>query len=123
MFLFYSLVGTDVEDILEELVGGTDVVPTQGEELIATIESIVIKLEAVIGNRTVPTLALEAGMNARVRDWSTQVRAMKYWDRGGEGWEGKGRGGQGRAGQEEDGRGMAHHRKMGVVICSVQYLH
>ena len=32
---------------------------------------------------TVPTLALEAGMNARDRFWSTQVRAMKYWDRGG----------------------------------------
>ena len=69
--------------MLEALVGGTDVVPSQGEELIATIESIVIKLEAVIGNRTVPTLALEAGMNARVKDWSTQVRAIKYQGMGG----------------------------------------
>ena len=40
--------------------------------------NIVIKFEAVIGNHTVPTLALEAGMNARVRDWCTQERAMKY---------------------------------------------
>ena len=89
-FLFDSIVGTDVDDILEELVGGTDIVATHGEELIATIESIVIKLEAVIGNRTVPTLALEAGMNARVKDWSTQVRAMKYQGMGGEGRGGEG---------------------------------
>ena len=72
--LFLITEGVDVDQLLEEVVGGTSVAQsTQGEELVATIGNIVIKLEAVIGRRTVPTLALEAGMNAVVKDWSTQV--------------------------------------------------
>ncbi|XP_072019770.1 intermembrane lipid transfer protein VPS13A-like [Amphiura filiformis] len=64
---------TDVDALLEEVVGGTDVEAPRGEELIASIGSIVIKLEAVIGQRTVPTLALEASMEAHVKDWSSQL--------------------------------------------------
>ncbi|XP_074661340.1 intermembrane lipid transfer protein VPS13A-like [Tubulanus polymorphus] len=47
--------------------------PTRGEQLMMTIASIVIKLEAGQGRRTVPMLMLEAGFNADVRDWSSEL--------------------------------------------------
>ena len=46
----------------------------KGEELVATINSIVIKLEASVGRRTVPMLTVDASMEAVVKDWSSQVR-------------------------------------------------
>ncbi len=75
--LLFVTAETDLDAVLEEVVGGTVAEAPRGEELVATIGSVVIKLEAVIGQRTVPTLALEASLDAHVKDWSSQVRGLE----------------------------------------------
>ncbi|XP_022087078.1 vacuolar protein sorting-associated protein 13A-like [Acanthaster planci] len=62
----------DVNTLLEEAVVGAVEQP-KGEELVATINSIVIKLEASVGRRTVPMLTVDASMEAVVKDWSSKL--------------------------------------------------
>ena len=58
--------------LLEEAVVGA-VEQSRGEELVATIKSVIIKLEASVGRRTVPMLTVDASVEAVVKDWSTKV--------------------------------------------------
>ncbi|XP_038046817.1 vacuolar protein sorting-associated protein 13C-like isoform X3 [Patiria miniata] len=64
--------GVDVTTLLEEAVVGAVEQP-KGEELVATINSIIIKLEASVGRRTVPMLTVDASMEAVVKDWSSKL--------------------------------------------------
>ncbi|XP_071479699.1 intermembrane lipid transfer protein VPS13A-like [Diadema antillarum] len=52
--------------------------PQQVEELVATIKTIVVKIEAASGRRFVPMLILEASVHAIVKDWSSRLMVESH---------------------------------------------
>ncbi|XP_071787909.1 intermembrane lipid transfer protein VPS13A-like isoform X9 [Asterias amurensis] len=69
--------GIDVNTLLEEAVV-VAVEQSRGEELVATIKSVIIKLEASVGRRTVPMLTVDASVEAVVKDWSTKLHVETH---------------------------------------------
>lgn len=61
----------------EDAVLGTDVAahqaPPTGEICILTAPSIMITVEAGVGNQTLPMILVDIGFQGSVLDWSTQV--------------------------------------------------
>jgi hypothetical protein len=61
----------------EDAVLGTDVVaepaPRTGEICILRAPSVVITMEAGVGNQTLPLILMDIGFQGSVVDWSTQV--------------------------------------------------
>ncbi|XP_078667153.1 intermembrane lipid transfer protein VPS13A-like isoform X3 [Branchiostoma floridae x Branchiostoma belcheri] len=47
--------------------------PSTGEQLLAKVPSLLVKLEASVGSRTVPMLVLEASFHSEVKDWSGKL--------------------------------------------------
>ncbi|CAH1251543.1 VPS13A [Branchiostoma lanceolatum] len=47
--------------------------PSTGEQLLAKVPSLLVKLEASVGSRTVPMLVLEASFYSEVKDWSGKL--------------------------------------------------
>ena len=72
--------GTDLDDLSQILPEVPTLPPPQlVEEMIATIKTIVVKIEASSGRRFVPMLILEASMHAIVKDWSSRVSQFSYF--------------------------------------------
>ncbi|KAJ8035599.1 Vacuolar protein sorting-associated protein 13C [Holothuria leucospilota] len=63
--------GTDVAELFAEEAPVTK--EPQLEELVASIDSILVKIEAEGGKRFVPMLILQANMHAVVKDWSSKL--------------------------------------------------
>ncbi|XP_064645587.1 intermembrane lipid transfer protein VPS13C-like isoform X5 [Lineus longissimus] len=59
-------------DVVPMMSGGAQV-ETRHEQLMMSISSIVVRVEAGVGKRTVPMLIVEAGFNGEVKDWSKQL--------------------------------------------------
>jgi vacuolar protein sorting-associated protein 13A/C len=61
----------------EDAVLGSEVAvepaPPTGEICILTAPSIVITMEAGVGNQTLPMILVDIGFQGSVEDWSTQV--------------------------------------------------
>ncbi|XP_035670900.1 vacuolar protein sorting-associated protein 13C-like isoform X6 [Branchiostoma floridae] len=47
--------------------------PSTGEQLLMKVPSLLVKLEASVGSRTVPMLVLEASFYSEVKDWSGKL--------------------------------------------------
>lgn len=64
----------------EDAVLGTEVAvqpaPPTGEICILTAPSVVITVEAGVGNQTLPMILVDIGFQGFVADWSTQVRFL-----------------------------------------------
>eukprot|EP00058_Branchiostoma_floridae_P017686 XP_002603175.1 hypothetical protein BRAFLDRAFT_226506 [Branchiostoma floridae] len=48
-------------------------IPSTGEQLLMKVPSLLVKLEASVGSRTVPMLVLEASFYSEVKDWSGKL--------------------------------------------------
>ncbi|KAG1695557.1 Vacuolar protein sorting-associated protein 13 [Nymphon striatum] len=55
------------------LVPANDIVNQNNEVLVATMETILIIIEANVGDRTIPMILLEANLHAKVLDWSSKL--------------------------------------------------
>lgn len=51
-------------------------VPPTGEICMLTAPSIVITMEAGVGNQTLPMILVDIGFQGSVLDWSTQVSVL-----------------------------------------------
>lgn len=63
--------GTDVAELFAE--ESPTAKEPQLEELVASIDSIQVKIEAEGGKRFVPMLILQSSVHAVVKDWSSKV--------------------------------------------------